>query len=567
MTEHNESELVSKGPCDECGSSDANCFYTDGHYYCFSCGHYTPPEGERKDTERAPKKAAPEDLIGYEIKHLTARGITASTAALFDYGVGKFNGKPVQVANYKDAHGNPVGQKLRFRNKEDGMPFLGSQKKAGLYGSWRAGKSKRIVITEGEIDAMSLSQMMGNSWPVVSLKRGADGAEKDIAEALDWLMGFEEICLCFDTDEPGREAAVKAAEVLAGRKVTIAHLPLKDANEMLLAKREKEAVHAIFNAKPYVPDSVVSGEEIWNRLKNRPKVVSLPFPDYMPLMNQKVLGIRLGELETWTSGSGMGKTTMIKQLQAHYRRTTPYNQAIIHLEEPLEDTAESLLGVWMEKRMDLPEVADTVSEEQLRAAFEEMFLAKDDKGNERIYLHDAFGSMGSDENLMNRIRYFAIAHDCKIIWLDHLSILVSDMGEHGDERRRIDALMHNLKNLTVELGIYIGLISHLKKAGGSGPSFEEGAVPTLDDLRGSGGIKQLSNSVFALSRNQQAETETERNTTQLHVLKSRKTGDTGPADFLSFDRLTGTFGEGCDPSLAADFGPAEADEFEDEIPF
>lgn len=566
MQEHNESELVSKGPCDECGSSDANCYYTDGHHYCFSCGHFTPPEGEQEDAPKATKKA-PADLINYEIKALKARGVSRETAALFDYGVGKFKGEPVQVANYKDLHGNPVGQKLRFRDKEEGMPFLGSQKKAALFGAWRAGKSKRLVITEGELDAMSMSQMMGNSWPVVSLKRGADGATKDIAEALDWLMGFDEICLCFDMDEPGRNAAVAAAEVLVGRTVTIAHLPLKDANEMLLAGRTKEAVHAVFNAKPYTPESVVSGEDIWTRLRNRPKVVSHPFPDYMTEMNKKALGIRLGELETWTSGSGMGKTTMIKQLQAHYRRTTPYNQAIIHLEEPLEDTAESLLGVWMEKRMDLPEVADTVTDEELRAAFEEMFLAKDNKGNERIYLHDAFGSMGSDENLMNRIRYYAIAHDCKIIWLDHLSILVSDMGEQGDERRRIDALMHNLKNLTVELGIYIGLISHLKKAGGSGPSFEEGAVPSLDDLRGSGSIKQLSNSVFALSRNQQAESEVERNTTQCHVLKCRKTGDTGPADFLSFDRLTGTFKEGCDPAIAAEFGPAEDDEFEDDIPF
>lgn len=564
MQEHNESELVSKGPCDECGSSDANCYYTDGHYYCFSCGHFTPVEGDEGETKRPAKKAPPADLIDYEVKALSKRGISLETARLYDYGVGRFSGQPVQVANYKDLHGNPVGQKLRFKDKEEGMPYLGSQKKAALFGAWRAGKSRRIVITEGEIDALSMSQMMGNSWPVVSLKRGADGATKDIVEALDWLMGFDEICLCFDMDEPGREAAIAAAEVLVGRKVTIAHLPLKDANEMLLAGRVKETVNAIFNAKPYTPESVVSGEDIWTRLRNRPKVLSLPFPDYMPVMNQKVLGIRLGELETWTSGSGMGKTTMIKQLQAHYRRTTAYNQAIIHLEEPLEDTAESLLGVWMEKRMDLPEVADEVTEEELRAAFEEMFLAKDDKGNERIYLHDAFGSMGSDENLMNRIRYYAIAHDCKIIWLDHLSILVSDMGEQGDERRRIDSLMHSLKNLTVELGIYIGLISHLKKAGGN-TSFEEGEVPTLDDLRGSGGIKQLSNSVFALSRNQQAETDTERNTTQVHVLKSRKTGDTGPADFLSFDRLTGTFKEGVDPALAAEFGPA--DEFEDDVPF
>lgn len=390
---------------------------------------------------------------------------------------------------------------------------------------------------------MSVAQAQNNKWPAVSIINGADGAKKDIARNLDYLTNFEEIVLMFDQDEPGRIATEQAADVLIGHRVLVAKLPLKDASECLTAGRADEIVQAIWNAKPYSPPSVTFGEEIIKRRRNRPKVTSIPFPDYMPVMNKKVLGIRLGELDTWTSGSGMGKTTMIKQLQVHLFKNTDLNQAIIHLEEPLEDTADSLIGVAMERRLTDPEVAEATPEAEIHRTEEELFLSQDGEGNHRIYLHDAFGSMGSDEDLMTRIRYYAHAHDCKVIWIDHLSILVSDMGENGDERRRIDAIMHNLKTLTAELGIYIGLISHLKKAAG-GTSFEEGAVPSLDDLRGSGGIKQLSNSVYAMSRNQQAETESERNTVQLHVLKSRYTGDTGPADFIFFNRLTGTFIEG-----------------------
>jgi twinkle protein len=559
-TEESESVLIGKGPCADCGSSDACCSYSDGHTHCFSCGiHHKGSGGEAPQSR--PKAAS--GLLQGNYAALTKRKLTEETAKRYQYKIGTFNGNLCQIATYHDESGAPVAQKLRFADKKEGMPWLGDKKAATLFGAHLYGKGKRIVITEGEIDAMSVAQAFGNKWPAVSLRNGADGARKDIAAALEYLANFEEIVLMFDMDEPGRAAVEAAAEVLTGQKVFVASLPLKDANECLVNGRVDAIMQGVYNAKPYAPASVLFGQAIVDRLKARPQITSYPYPSWMPEFNRKVLGFRLGELDVWTSGSGMGKTTLIKQLQLHIFRTTPFNQAIIHLEEPLEDTAESLVGVMIEKRLNLPEVRDQLPEEAIHRAAESLFMSQDDQGNHRIYLHDAFGSMGSDENLMNRIRYYAHAHDCKVVWIDHLSILVSGMGEEGDERRRIDALMHNLKELTVELGIYIGLISHLKKAAGT-TSFEEGAVPTLDDLRGSGGIKQLSNSVYAISRNQQAETEIERNTAQLHVLKSRYTGDTGPGDFVFFNKLTGTFEPGTDPELASKFGPIPDDEFASE---
>ena len=554
--DEDESVFVGREPCPTCGSDNNLARYSDGHAYCFgaTCDHYEPAEGSKSEGTPQTQEDKPQarNLIDGTYGALKARKLSEETARRYNYKIGLFNGQPAQLAGYTDDKGNVIAQKLRFADKKEGMPWVGDKKNVGLFGSHLFGKGKRIVITEGEIDAMTVYQAQGAKWPAVSLINGADGARKDIAKNIEYLSNFDEIVLMFDEDEPGREATEAAAEVLTGHKVLVAQLPLKDANECWINGEQDKIVQAIWTAKPYNPASVVHGEDIWTRLQNRPVVTSIPFPEWMPQMNKKVLGLRLGELDTWTSGSGMGKTTMIKQLQAHIFRTTDLNQAIIHLEEPLEDTAESLLGVFMEKRLTIPEVRDTVTEADLRFHFDKTFMAKDAHGNSRMYLHDAFGSMGSDENLMNRIRYYAHACDCKVIWIDHLSILVSDMGENGDERRRIDALMHSLKTLTVELGVYIGLISHLKKAGGP-TSFEEGAAPSLDDLRGSGGIKQLSNSVYAISRNQQAETEAARNTAQVHVLKSRYTGDTGPADFIYFQKETGTFCAGVDPEMAAQF--------------
>jgi twinkle protein len=106
------------------------------------------------------------------------------------------------------------------------------------------------------------------------------------------------------------------------------------------------------------------------------------------------------------------------------------------------------------------------------------------------------------------------------------------------EKEQIERMMLTLKKLTQELNIWIGLIAHLKKSAG-GATFEEGAIATLDDLKGSSAIKQLSNGVYVMSRDQQAEDLLTRNTTQITVKKCRFTGRTGLADRLVFSDETG----------------------------
>ena len=485
-----------------------------------------------------------------EFKPLGKRGISLDTVTKWGYTVGSYGQQKCQIANYKDDSGQIIAQKIRFPSKD--FKFLGDTSKVGLYGQWlwRDG-GKMVVITEGEIDALSVSQLQGNKWPVVSVPNGAQGAVKSIRKSLEWLLKFDKVVFMFDNDQPGIEAAKKCAALLPPNRSHIAKLPLKDPNEMLQSGRGKEVIDQIYEAKVYRPDGIVNGQDILTRLKDRPKVHSYPYPSFMQKLNDKTYGIRLGELDVWTSGSGMGKTTVIKQLQHHFLCTTDMNQAIIHLEEPLEDTAEGLLAIHMGKRIQLPDIRDQVADTEIEDAYNETFALQDQDGNYRLNLYDAFGSL-EENDLYNKIRYFANGLNCKVIWLDHLSILVSDMGEQGDERRMIDSIMHNLKSLTVELGIYIGLIVHLKKAP-QGKSFEEGYVPSLDDLRGSGGIKQLSNSVYALSRNQQAGNPSARDTSLITVLKSRYTGRTGPADFILFDQATGRMGEGVDPETYENF--------------
>lgn len=538
-------------PC-WCGqSSDAAAIYSDGHEHCFSCGA-TRFDSEDSDTPTQSAPKAPGDFLRGTYTALTRRRLTEETCRFWSYMTATDSfGKHVQVAQYLNSNRQVVAQKLRYPDKT--FPWKNRQGFKGLYGQWlwKTG-GKKVVITEGELDALSVSQAQDNKWPVVSLPDGTTSAPKAIKEALEWLEGFEQVILFFDNDEPGRKAVDEVKRLLSPGKAHVTWAPegYKDASDLLQAGKASEIVKCVWNAKQYRPDGIVSGADILKRLKERPKVTSFSYPDFMDKLNwMSGGGFRLGELDTWTSGTGMGKTTIIKALQHHVFHTTEFNQTLIHLEEPLEDTAIDLISYELGQRVSLGEVE--VSQGTIDAAADRLFTATDEHGNPRLQLYDAFGSL-EDDSLYGIIRYMTVAGGCKVFWLDHLSILVSDMDQDGDERRRIDSIMHNLKSLTVELGVYIGLISHLNKPQGSGKSFETGAVPTLDNLRGSGAIKQFSNGVYAISRDQQAANPIARNTSTITVLKCRKTGRTGTADYVLFNDQTGRLEKGVDPASLSD---------------
>ena len=87
--------------------------------------------------------------------------------------------------------------------------------------------------------------------------------------------------------------------------------------------------------------------------------------------------------------------------------------------------------------------------------------------------------------------------------------------------------------------VWIGLISHLRKAPNTAKSFESGKMPTVDDIRGSGSIKQIAFDIIAFARDTVAAEEVARNTVEIMILKCRWNGNTGPAGAAAYDTPTG----------------------------
>jgi twinkle protein len=462
------------------------------------------------------------------------RGISKETLEKFTYGV--HNGK--HCTYYYDANGDIVAEKYRSRNKE--FSWSGDSKNSTMFGQnvWKASDRIKLIITEGEIDALSVSEIQGNKYPVVSLPNGAASAKRDIKKNYEYLTSFKEVVLMFDNDEAGKKAAIEVQEMFPPKYCKIAELPLKDANEMLKAGRGRDLVSAIFNAKIHVPEEIRSGNKLLDLLDEVDRSEHYDFPDYVKGLTRKMRGMRIGDLTIITAGSGSGKTTFMKQLELHFYETTNFNQGIIHLEEGIRDTMEGLVSVKLGRQLHLEENSNTDS--KVRKAWKELATSTDDEGNHRLNIVDTFGSLDT-ERLYSMIRYLAKVENCKVIYLDHISMLVSGMAGNVDERRALDNIMTSLKSLTQELDVHLFVVSHLNNNTNGGKPFEEGGVPTVNNLRGSGGLKQLADNVISLSRNQMAEEERERNIVTVSLLKCRKTGDTSITDRIKYDPKTGLF--------------------------
>ena len=525
-----------KEPCPECGSSDALAVYKDGGRHCYSagCGYHVKGTGEYVEVEEVTTNK-PVDMFGV-IASIPDRKISQDTCKKYQVTVtydAKGKIEKHHYPYYNIDTGELTGSKVRTVATK-GFVATGDVKNTGLFGQHQCrGRGKFITITEGELDAMSVYEMFGKQFDVVSLKAGAASAVKEIKEQLEWLEGYDQVVLCFDQDKAGKLAEEQVKDLFSPNKLRICKLPMKDASEMLVGNQIKEFIQHWWDAKVYRPDGIVAGQETWEALVNKRSVKSVPYP--WEGLNEITKGHRPYELVTVTSGSGMGKSQFIRELEYDLLHRTKENIGVLALEEDIARTTLGIMSVAANRPLHLEE--DTPIDE-LRPYWQ------DTLGTGRYYLFDHWGSTSAD-NLLSRVRYMAKALDCRYVILDHLSIVVSSQ-ENGDERKAIDEIMTRLRTLVAETGITLFLVSHLKRV--TGKPHEDGGKISLQDLRGSQSIAQLSDIVIGMERDQQHEDLETRNTTTVRILKNRYTGQTGPACWLKYNLDTGRMEEVAPPS-------------------
>jgi twinkle protein len=524
-------------PCDACGSSDARAINDKGWGKCFSCGKRTPPESDGEEPvdtavsqegrEKRKGLLQGEDLV---FQAFPRRGLTEETCRFFTYSAGYARHPKTREEEgchvapyYRD--GSLVAQKLRFGDKS--FTVLGDGKDLPLFGMNRWQRGPRIVITEGEVDCLSVAQATGLKMPVVSLPSGAQNAHKVIKGHLDYLLAFDQIVLWFDNDEHGRAAVEACVDLLPVGRVFVVRTPAgaKDANDLLVAKRTGDIVQAIFQAKPFKPDNLMAGAELKDRVKNmRKNVVSFPW-GYEGL-DRSTRGIRQGEVTLLTAGVGAGKSTLVREVQyAMARAGEPF--AAFMLEDSPEEAALGLVSIHLDRRLHLDD-GDFMETDEFSKAYDES------AGLPNVYIYDNRGTLNVDD-LETKIRH-AVKHlGVRWVYLDNVTALMAGSAT-DDERKAIDNTMMKMRSLTLELHIGVIVVCHLRRPEGE-KGYENGKEVTANALRGSGGLIAFSLTVVALERNQQDDED--KNHIRARVLKCRFTGFTGVAGHMEYDRETG----------------------------
>ena len=473
------------------------------------------------------------DVASLQSGAIPDRGISAEVAAHLGIRLEYDSERRIQ------AHYYPYGKsswKVRTLPKSfsvrGGLPdeFFGQRQAVG---------GKTLIITEGELDCAAVCQAHLNHYkrfyPVVSVASASD-SKAPIAQR-DWLRSFESVVLLLDNDEAGLRATEKLARIIGIDRVKIGTLEQKDASEALsVDPTGKSILQAIWSAQPYSPAGVVQGEELWDAYQERLATVSVPYPPCMEGVNVKTKGMRMGEITLFTSGTGSGKSTLIKEIILHLLYTSNSKVGLVSLEESPGDTIEKLITMVARKKEPSPDEA--------REAFDKI------TGGDKFLLLDHQGSI-SDASLTDKIEELCLL-GCDYIILDHLTIAVSEGAEGLEGNAATDKVMSDLLKICKQHNVWLGVISHLRKTASGGQAFEEGKLASMDDIKGSGSIKQISFDIIAFARNLVAEDEDERNTIRMRVLKSRYTGLTGDAGCAQYN-LDTTRLQYVDPNVM-DFG-------------
>lgn len=539
--------------CPKCGSSDARSVYERDNgkeqFYCFSCqdtSYQKSDEVEDKPYSRKPMKnfISLYDVSNFPYADGAKRGIRPEVIKKFDTRASVNQASGLQDAFFYryNIEGELSGYKVRVLPKDfTSIGTVGNIKGTEMFGQniCRKGGVK-LLITEGEEDAQAAYQMLldyalskGKDLTpnVVSLVNGVSGAANDFERNWEFIDSFKEIILCFDQDKAGKEGVNKISSLITNGKFKIMTLPKKDPSAILKAGLEKEFISSFFGAKLYRPDGIVSIQDLYDKLKDEPEYDGTYYPSEWVNMNRMTFGRRLGDYDMFTAGTGCGKTQLFREMIYHDIISTTFKIGVLSLEENIKETFDGITGLHINKRTHLPSVKKDLTHEEKAKIYNDLVKTN------RVEFYEHKGQ-ADDRTIFAQIRHMAVFQDCKHIYLDHLGMLLGRLSA-GSLNERADELMIGLRNIAQELNIWIGGAAHLRKTSNDGVSFERGGLPSPDDLKGSGALKQVPNTVFVIQRNGLHSDETMRDVLCIHIIKSRFVGKMGETDFFRFDHETG----------------------------
>lgn len=543
-------------PNRKCGSSDAFHWYGDekgGH--CFVCGWTIKSKDESEEeiewdimnfteAEKNKLKAA----CSFNPKGF--RGLREDTCKHFGV-MHEYNERGQLAAQYymMTTEGKFTGFKKRAIPKTfsalnlEGTAGVGQEN--DMFGQYRFEKSqsKTCVIVGGELDQLSAYQMLRDyqltrnadyaPYAIVSPTVGETGCLKQIQKHYDFFNRFEKIIVCFDNDAQGAKGTEKIVKALPKGKIFLMDMELKDANEYLTQKRERDFIRAFFDAKPYTPSGVVGSTEILAQVQEAALMPRLSLPAYMATAN-KILGngIRVKSIVNIVAGTSIGKTTLVNGMVKHWIFNSPYKVGVVTLEEDVPGYGELLLSEHVGRKLAL--IDDPIEKEaylrrdDIVEKANDLFIAPD--GTPRFYLVD---DRGDFDSLPKKIEEMIISCGVQVVVIDPLSDALA--GKSSEDQELFMAWQKQMKK-SHDI-IFVNIV-HIRKAQNGQKDAGRGADIDESAMFGSSSISKSADINMMLSRDKYADDELERNTTRVVIPKNRGVGITGGAGEIYYDNKT-----------------------------
>jgi twinkle protein len=525
--------MKTKEPCPKCReeghdrAGDNLTRWPEGNAYCIRCGYkeYKGHKGEAMSESKTYSKLTADMVRAFPLlEGNPTRCISSKVTKKFGL-----------RATYDEESGelSEIYYPYRTEYKRRRLPkdFITTGSLPCLFGQDIAMEEKKsmLLITEGEEDCLAGYAMVGDKVNVVGIPSANDKGELDkvIPEQMDFYEQYEKVFICLDNDKVGQRYAEQIARYMI--KLTVPVIvkldPVygKDLSDFWVGGYKDKFFNAVGKSEMYTPPGIVKGSEIDLTTLSTPRAPGVPVP--FPGLQEKIHGIRKAELLLVCAASGIGKTTISREISKALI-DGGHSVAQVELESDVKTTAQALVALDMDiplhKFMFSPPPAEEIEPHRLKMI-----------DNGRTYLFGGFNDM-DDESLIPTLYSYAKSSKVDFIVLDHIhACLAKSMQEN--ERRTIDRLMSELADMAVETNVGLIVISHIKRTNGD-KSYAHGGEVELTDLRGSAALEQYSWTVVGVERDQQGD---DHNFCRVRVLKNRTFGFTGLADTLYYNPLTG----------------------------
>lgn len=528
-------EIAPREQCPNCKDlgrdtdKDNLAVYDNGKFCQGGCGF-----AEYKNTTIGKDEAKVLGLIAGDLEDIRDRKISKMVCEKYNVRIAEFTGRLAghELVNNKIVifpiyeNGRVVKQKIRSLKEKKIMSQLGKTECMSLFGQncFHPNKSVSVIVTEGEYDAMAMYQMTG--LPAVSIVRGAKGAQKELLENLEWLAGFKDVLLCFDMDACGREAIEACVPIFEPGTVKNISLPLKDANDVLLAGRQDEVKKCIWNAEVIRPKTIIFPNDIREEVLIKPKYgTNWPWE----FMTKVTYGNRLGEVYMLAGDTSVGKTQIIYQIIAQHINSG-CKVGLIDLERQNVQTLQRVISGMINKRIYLPDCKDFDKKE---------ISDQIDRLQDSLALYRPESGKLSVESILINIRYLCKAYKINFFVLDNLTALATGSTGGLKDYEVASQTTGQLVQIARELNITLFIVNHLVKdpislsaditmpeghdynASKEGLTWETGRMPGVGHIYGGGKVAKLPDYLMVVARNRMSADKDIQKTIVVKFLKTR----------------------------------------------